>query len=106
MTETETGTQTFASVYTELEKIARNLQRFNQLVTTDAKIAQTPKEVIWTLNKAKLYRYVPVVAEEKRHPGPAPPCLRDHESAPRARLAARAQLRRVHAAPRLRPPLA
>ena len=42
------------------------MQTFNRLVTTDAKIAQTPKEVIWTLNKAKLYRYVPVVPEDKR----------------------------------------
>ena len=49
------------SVYAELEKIAENLQTFNRLVTTNAKIAQTPKEVVWTLNKAKLYRYVPVV---------------------------------------------
>ena len=37
------------------------------MLTTDAKIAQTPKEVIWTLNKAKLYRYIPVVPEEQRH---------------------------------------
>ncbi len=30
-------------------------------------IAQTPKELVWALNKAKLYRYVPVVPEEQRH---------------------------------------
>ena len=40
---------------------------FNRLVTTDAKIAQTPKTLIWSLNKAKLYRYVPVVPQEQRH---------------------------------------
>src|SRR5215470_8537872 len=28
---------------------------------------RSPKRMIWTLNKAKLYRYVPAVAEEKRH---------------------------------------
>jgi len=33
-------------------------------------IAQTPKELVWALNKAKLYRYVPVVPAEKRHPVP------------------------------------
>jgi polyhydroxyalkanoate synthase len=37
------------------------------LITTDAKIAQTPKEMIWSLNKAKLYRYIPMVPEDKRH---------------------------------------
>ena len=40
---------------------------FNRLLTTDAKIAQTPKTLVWTLNKAKLYRYVPIVPEEKLH---------------------------------------
>jgi polyhydroxyalkanoate synthase len=37
------------------------------VLTTRAAIAQTPKQAIWTLNKATLYRYVPVIAEEKRH---------------------------------------
>ncbi len=39
-------------------------------MTTKAAIAQTPKELVWTLNKAKLYRYVPVLPPEKRHPVP------------------------------------
>jgi polyhydroxyalkanoate synthase subunit PhaC len=46
------------------------LQTLSKVLTTRAPIAQTPKEVIWTLNKAKLYRYVPVVPEEKLHPVP------------------------------------
>lgn len=66
MTATKAPPPGYAGVYAELEKIAANLQTFNRLVTTNAKIAQTPKEVIWTLNKAKLYRYVPVVAPEQR----------------------------------------
>ena len=37
------------------------------MLGTRAAIAQTPKQLIWTLNKAKLYRYTPVVPEEKRH---------------------------------------
>ncbi|MGD9636310.1 MAG: alpha/beta fold hydrolase [Pirellulales bacterium] len=44
-----------------------NLRTFNRLLTTDAKIAQTPKQVVWTLNKAKLYRYTPVKPPEQRH---------------------------------------
>ena len=39
----------------------QKLKTFNRLMTTKAAIAQTPKELIWTLNKAKLYRYIPVV---------------------------------------------
>ena len=48
-------------------------ERFKTLtkaMTTRAAIAQTPKELVWTLNKAKLYRYTPVVPAEKRHPIP------------------------------------
>jgi len=39
-------------------------------MTTKAPIAQTPKELVWTLNKTKLYRYVPVVPPQDRHPIP------------------------------------
>ena len=46
------------------------LQTLSKVLTTRAPIAQTPKEVVWTLNKAKLYRYVPVLPEEKLHPVP------------------------------------
>ncbi len=46
------------------------LQTLTKVLTTRAAIAQTPKEVIWSLNKAKLYRYTPVVPKEKRHPVP------------------------------------
>ena len=50
--------------------LTRKLTTFNQLMTTKAAIGQTPKQLIWTLNKAKLYRYVPVVPAEARHPVP------------------------------------
>jgi polyhydroxyalkanoate synthase subunit PhaC len=46
------------------------LQTLSKVLTTRAPIAQTPKEVIWTLNKAKLYRYVPVLPEDQLHPVP------------------------------------
>ena len=49
------------------EEQMRTLQR---VLTTPYPIAQTPKETIWTLNKAKLYHYIPVVPAEKRHPVP------------------------------------
>jgi len=49
---------------------ANRLATLNKVMTSKAPIAQTPKELIWTLNKAKLYRYVPVVPAEKRHPVP------------------------------------
>jgi len=63
----DTRTPTVEEVYAKLKQIAENTQTFHRLVTMDARIAQTPKQLIWTLNKAKLYRYVPVAPVEKRH---------------------------------------
>jgi len=45
----------------------QRLKTFSRLMTTKAAIGQTPKELIWTLNKAKLYRYIPVVPAGGRH---------------------------------------
>ena len=50
-----------------------NMQRLltlNKVLTSKAPIAQTPKQMVWALNKAKLYRYVPMVPEAQRHPIP------------------------------------
>jgi len=46
------------------------LQSFARVIRTKVPIAQSPKTVIWTLNKAKLYRYTPVVPPGKRHKVP------------------------------------
>ena len=61
MTAIEPQIPTPAELYAELERIAENARTFNRLMTTKAKIGQTPKETIWTLNKTKLYHYTPVV---------------------------------------------
>jgi len=53
--------------YTEA---TNRLKTLSKVMTTKAQIAQTPKELVWTLNKAKLYRYTPVLPAEKRHPVP------------------------------------
>jgi len=53
--------------YTE---ITDRLKTLSKIMTTKASIAQTPKELVWALNKARLYRYIPVVPAEKRHPIP------------------------------------
>jgi len=55
---------------TQFTAMQEKLQTLNKVLTTKAPIAQSPKELIWTLNKAKLYRYIPVVAKEKMHPVP------------------------------------
>ena len=60
----------FSDVCAQWHKAAENLDKFHRALTTDAKIAQTPKQLVWTLNKAKLYRYTPVVPEEERKPIP------------------------------------
>lgn len=46
------------------------LDRFNELLNTKAPIALTPKRCVWSLNKAKLYRYTPVVPEDQLKPVP------------------------------------
>src|SRR5471030_512334 len=60
-------TQVQKSSFADLESRLKTLQK---VMNTPAAIAQTPKEMIWSLNKAKLFRYVPVVPQEKRHPVP------------------------------------
>ncbi len=50
--------------------LEQRLRTFTRVVTTKAPIAQTPKELVWALNKAKLYRYTPVVPEKDRYPIP------------------------------------
>jgi poly(3-hydroxyalkanoate) synthetase len=52
------------------ERREARLRRIGKLLTTKAAIAQTPKEQIWSLNKTRLYRYVPVVPEGERYPVP------------------------------------
>ena len=54
----------------QFSQAADRLNTLAKVMTTKALIAQTPKELVWALNKAKLYRYVPVVPAEKRHPVP------------------------------------
>ena len=48
----------------------QRLQMLTKTLTSSAQVALTPKETVWTLNKAKLYRYVPQVPIEQRHPVP------------------------------------
>jgi polyhydroxyalkanoate synthase len=58
------------SSFLDPSHVEQQMQTLNRVMTTKAAIAQTPKELVWTLNKAKLYRYIPVVPVEKRHPVP------------------------------------
>jgi polyhydroxyalkanoate synthase subunit PhaC len=55
------------SIYERLSTIGSNLLK---ITTTKAPIGRTPRQAIWTLNKATLYRYTPVVPAKKRHPVP------------------------------------
>ncbi|HIX43311.1 MAG TPA: class III poly(R)-hydroxyalkanoic acid synthase subunit PhaC, partial [Candidatus Kurthia intestinigallinarum] len=50
----------------DLEKI----KRFTEVVTTesDPQVGQTPKEVIWTKNKSKLYHYAPHAKKTNKVP--------------------------------------
>jgi polyhydroxyalkanoate synthase len=55
------------AAWRRLSTMARNAVK---VATTKAPIATTPRQAIWTLNKATLYRYTPVVPAEERHPVP------------------------------------
>jgi polyhydroxyalkanoate synthase subunit PhaC len=59
-----------AVVADQFANLAEKLSDFSKTVTAKVPIAQTPKQLVWTLNKAKLYHYVPVLPKEKRHPVP------------------------------------
>jgi len=68
---TAPGVPTPADLEAELKQIEEQARTLWRVTTTRSPIvAPTPKETIWTLNKAKLYRYIPVVPEEQRHPVP------------------------------------
>jgi polyhydroxyalkanoate synthase len=56
-----------AGAFERLTAIAQNALK---IATTRATIGSTPRRAIWTLNKATLYRYTPVVPAEERHPVP------------------------------------
>jgi polyhydroxyalkanoate synthase len=60
----------FGDAVKSWEHTVEKLQTFNRLLNTDAEIAKTPKKLVWSLNKAKLFRYAPVLPEEKRHKTP------------------------------------
>ena len=56
-----------SGLWQRLSTIAENAAK---VTSTRAAIGQTPRQAIWTLNKATLYRYTPVVPPEERHPVP------------------------------------
>jgi polyhydroxyalkanoate synthase len=55
------------SLLKRLSTIAGNVVK---IATTKAPIGQTPRQAIWTLNKATLFRYTPMVPAEKSRPVP------------------------------------
>lgn len=52
------------------DKSFEKLKRLTEVVITDAEpqVGQTPKETIWTKNKAKLYRYQPTMKKTNKVP--------------------------------------
>lgn len=70
--------ESMASVFQEAMQAAydRYLQGMQAVAASfDVPVGQTPKETIWTLNKARLYRYRPVQPPEAAQPRPAIPVL-------------------------------
>lgn len=56
----------------ELERLTKSNEMAAKLAAgrVSVPIGQTPKELIWTLNKLKLYHFYPMVPKEQRHPVP------------------------------------
>ncbi|MCA9219023.1 MAG: alpha/beta fold hydrolase [Planctomycetales bacterium] len=54
----------------QMHQHAQRVSTLSRLLHTDAKIAQTPKTCVWSLNKAKLFRYTPVAEADKLHKTP------------------------------------
>ena len=59
-----------AQLQNELKRVEESVRTLLRVSSSHATVAQTPKQVIWTLNKAKLYRYIPVVPAGQRHKVP------------------------------------
>ncbi len=59
--------QSFVQLTDQAFAFQERLRSFSKILSTKAAIAQTPKELVWTLNKARLFRYKPVVPAERRH---------------------------------------
>ncbi len=59
-----------AQIQNELKRVEESVRTLLRVGSSHATVAQTPKQVIWTLNKAKLYRYIPVVPAGQRHKVP------------------------------------
>jgi polyhydroxyalkanoate synthase subunit PhaC len=62
--------ETLPAVANEIVGFPSRMVEFTKVVNTKITIAQSPKECLWTLNKAKLWRFIPVLPPEKRHPVP------------------------------------
>lgn len=52
------------------DKNIQQIKRLTEVISSDAEpeVGQTPKEVIWTKNKAKLYRYQPAIKKTNKVP--------------------------------------
>jgi polyhydroxyalkanoate synthase subunit PhaC len=50
-----------------IEKLSTMVENLVKVTTTKAPIGLTPKQAVWRLNKATLYRYTPVRPPEERH---------------------------------------
>lgn len=54
----------------DVQKFVTNYRTLLRVTTTRYPVGQTPKETVWTLNKAKLYRYLPTKPVAVKHKTP------------------------------------
>ncbi|HEX9057588.1 MAG TPA: alpha/beta fold hydrolase [Ktedonobacterales bacterium] len=60
----------FGALPEQLQRIEENARTLQRVMTTKYPVGQMPKQVVWSLNKTKLYRFTPVLPPEQRYPVP------------------------------------
>jgi polyhydroxyalkanoate synthase len=65
-----TPTTTPEDVKSEIRRLWENRETLRHVITTRYPVGQTPHEVVWTLNKAKLIRYLPTHPVKRKHRTP------------------------------------
>jgi len=66
------ATQTLSpdTLESDIERFSHHYRTLLRVTTTRYPVGQTPKECVWTLNKAKLYRYLPTQPVAVKHKTP------------------------------------
>ena len=66
----QTNTTEEKAMETDIGRFMDNWKKLVRVSTTRYPVGQTPKETVWTLNKTRMYRYLPTAPVPKKHKTP------------------------------------